>query len=69
MKLEGVPRISLKSGFLKADILTAFKKPEATKCIDHNTVSLTKHTAKIVVRLLRRIERKFEDVLRRSVWI
>jgi hypothetical protein len=28
---------------LKADILTAFKKPEATKCIDHNIISLTKH--------------------------
>jgi hypothetical protein len=44
--------------------MTAFKKPEATKCIDHNTISLTKYTAKIVMRLLRSsIERKFEDVL------
>jgi hypothetical protein len=45
--------------------MTAFKKkPEATKCIDHHTISLLKGTAKMVMRLLRRrIERKFEDVL------
>jgi hypothetical protein len=45
--------------------MTAFKKkPEATKCIDHHTISLPRHTAKIAVRLLRRrIERKFEAVL------
>jgi hypothetical protein len=40
------------------------KKPEATKCSIHCTVSLNTQTAKIVVRILRRgIERKIEDVL------
>jgi hypothetical protein len=40
------------------------KKPEATKCSDHRTISLIAHTAQIVVRILRRrIERKLEDVL------
>jgi hypothetical protein len=36
------------------------KKPQATKCSYHSTVSLIAHTAKI---LRRRIERKIEDVL------
>jgi hypothetical protein len=35
------------------------KKTQATKCSDHCTISLIAHTAKI----LRRIERKIEDVL------
>ena len=41
------------------------KKPQATKCSDHRTVSLIAHTAKIVVAkiLRRRIENKIEDVL------
>jgi hypothetical protein len=40
------------------------KKPQATKCSDHRTISLIAHTAKAVVKLLRRrIERKIEDVL------
>jgi hypothetical protein len=39
------------------------KKPKATKCSDHRTMSLIAHTAKIVARILRRrIERKIEDV-------
>jgi hypothetical protein len=38
------------------------KKPKATKCSDHRTISLITQTAKIVVRILRRrIERKTED--------
>jgi predicted DNA-binding protein len=40
------------------------KKPQETKCIDHRTVSLIAHTAKIVAKILRRrIEKKIEDVL------
>ena len=40
------------------------KKPQATKCSDHRTISLTAHTAKIIAKILRRrIERKIEDVL------
>jgi len=40
------------------------KKPQATKCSDHRTISLIAHTAKIVAKMLRRrIEKKSEDVL------
>jgi hypothetical protein len=40
------------------------KRPKATKCSDHRTISLIVHTAKIVARALRRrIERKIKDAL------
>jgi hypothetical protein len=40
------------------------KKPQATKCSDHRTISLIAHTAKIVVNILRRrIEKKIDDLL------
>ena len=39
------------------------KKPQATKCSDHRTISLIAHTAKIGKILRRRIEKKIEDVL------
>jgi len=40
------------------------KKPQATKCSDHCTISLIAHTAKTVAKILRRrIERKIEGVL------
>jgi hypothetical protein len=40
------------------------KKPQATKCSNHRTISLIAHTAKIVAKTLtRRIEKKIEDVL------
>jgi hypothetical protein len=40
------------------------KKPKATKCSNHRTISLITHTAKIVATMLsRKIERKIEDVL------
>ena len=40
------------------------KKPQATKCSDHRTISLMAHTAKIVAKILRRrLEKKIEDVL------
>jgi hypothetical protein len=40
------------------------KKPHATKCSDHCTISLIAHTENTVANILRRwIERKIEDVL------
>jgi hypothetical protein len=40
------------------------KKPQATKCSDHRTISIIAHRAKIVAKILRRrIEKKIEDVL------
>jgi hypothetical protein len=40
------------------------KRPKATKCSNHCTISLTVHTAKIVPRILRRrTERKTKDFL------
>ena len=40
------------------------KKPQATKCSDHRTITLIANTAKIVAKILRRrIEKKIEDVL------
>ena len=42
----------------------ALKKPKATKCSDHHTISLTAHTTKAAVTILRRrTERQVEDVL------
>jgi len=40
--------------------MVALKKPQATKCSNHCTISLITHTAKIHGR---RIEKKIEDVL------
>jgi len=46
-------------------VISSKKKPQATKCSDHRSISLIAHTVKIVVKILRRrIERKIEDVLR-----
>jgi hypothetical protein len=39
------------------------KKPQATKCSNHRTISLIAHVAKI---LTRRIKKKIEDVLGES---
>jgi hypothetical protein len=40
------------------------KKPKATNCSDHRTISIIVHAAKIVERILTRIiERKTEDSL------
>jgi hypothetical protein len=48
--------------FIEVTMLALKKKPKATKCSDHRTISLIAHTAKIVARLLRRrFERKIED--------
>jgi hypothetical protein len=43
--------------------MIVLKKPQATKCSDHRTISPITHTAKIVAKILRTIERKTEDVL------
>jgi hypothetical protein len=39
------------------------KKPQVTKCSSHRTISLIAHTAKMVTKILRRIEKKIDDVL------
>jgi hypothetical protein len=45
-------------------VIALKEKPRATKCSDHHSISLIAHSAKIVVRMLRRrIGRKTEDVL------
>ena len=50
--------------FTEVTMFDLKKKPQATKCSNHRTISLTAHTAKIVAKILRRrIEKKIEDVL------
>ena len=50
--------------FTKATMIALKKKPQATKCSDHCTISLIAHTTKIIAKILRRkIEMKIEDVL------
>ena len=50
--------------FTEVTMITLKKKPQATKCSDHRTISLIAHTAKIITKIFRRrIERKIEDVL------
>ena len=49
--------------FTEVTMIVWKKKPKATKCNNHCTISLIAHTAKMAVRILRtRIERKIEDV-------
>jgi hypothetical protein len=51
--------------FTEGTMITLKKKPQATKCSDHRTISLIAHTAKIVTKILRRrIKKKIEDVHR-----
>jgi hypothetical protein len=50
--------------FIKVTMIALNKKPKATKCSDHLTISIIANAAKIVARILRRgIERKTEDAL------
>jgi len=50
--------------FMEVTMIALKKKPQATKCNDHRTISLIAHTAKIVTKMLRRrIEKKIEEVL------
>jgi hypothetical protein len=51
-------------GFIEVTMIALKKKPKATKCSDHCTISLIAHTANLVARILRRrIERKTEAAL------
>jgi len=50
--------------FREVTMIALKKKPQATKCSDHRTITLIGHTAKIVANILRRrIEKKIDDVL------
>jgi hypothetical protein len=49
--------------FTEVTMIALKKKPKATKCSNHHTISLIAHTAKIVARIPRRIEMKTEDAL------
>ena len=49
--------------FTEVTMIALKKKPQATKCSDRSTISLITHTTKIVAKILRRTERKIEDVL------
>jgi hypothetical protein len=40
--------------FVQVTMSALKKKPKATKCSDHRTISIIAHTAKIVARILRR---------------
>jgi hypothetical protein len=51
--------------FTEVTMIALKKKPQATKCSNHHTISLTAHTAKTIAKIRRRrIERTLEDVLR-----
>ena len=51
--------------FTEVTMIALKKKPQATKCSDHCTISLIAHTAKIVAKILRRrTKNKTEDILR-----
>ena len=53
--------------FTEFTVIALKKKPQATKCSDHRTVSFVAHTAKIVAEVLRRrVEKKIEDVLKEA---
>jgi hypothetical protein len=49
--------------FIEVTMIALKKKPKATKCSDHRTISLIAHAAKIVARILRRRIEKTEDAL------
>jgi len=50
--------------FMEVTMIALKKKPHATKCNDHHTISLIAHTAKIVTKILRRrSEKKIEKYL------
>jgi len=49
--------------FTEVTMIALKKKPQATKCSDHRTISLIAYTAKILAKILsRRFEKKIEDV-------
>jgi hypothetical protein len=57
IKLESDLRISL------VTMIVLKKKRKYTNCSDHRKITLLARTTKMVARMLRRIERKVEDVL------
>jgi vacuolar-type H+-ATPase catalytic subunit A/Vma1 len=57
MKMESDLRISL------VTVIVLKKKRKDTKHSDHRKISLIARTTKMLARVLRRIERKVEDVL------
>jgi len=55
----------LKKDFTEVTMIVLKKKPQATKCSNHRTISLITHTTKIVAKMLRRgTDKKIEDILR-----
>jgi hypothetical protein len=48
--------------FIQVAIIALKKKPNATKCSDSRTISLIGYMAKMVDRIIRKTERKIEDV-------
>jgi hypothetical protein len=40
--------------FIEVTMIALKKKPKATKCSNHHTISLITHTTRIVARILRR---------------
>lgn len=49
--------------FLDETMIALKEREQARKCADSRTVSLISHTAKIVARVLRRLEQMMEEVL------
>ena len=49
--------------FTEVIMIALKKKTKATKCSDYGTIRLIAHTAKIIAKILRRTEKKIEDVL------
>jgi hypothetical protein len=49
--------------FTEVTMIALKKEPKARKCTDHRTVSLIAHAAKVVESVIRRSEKKIEDVL------
>jgi hypothetical protein len=50
--------------FTEVTMFALKKKPQATKCSDHRTISLITYTSKIVAKMLRRrFEKKIENAL------
>jgi hypothetical protein len=55
--------------FTEVIMIALKKKPQATKCSDHRTISLNAHKAKIVKTILRRrIEKKIENGLGKNLF-
>jgi hypothetical protein len=49
--------------FTEVTVIALKKKPAATKCSDLHTIGSIAQTAKVVAKILKRSERKIEDIL------